>query len=218
MASVQGPGICFSPPNTLNPEFIIWPALKPIHRIHDVRFSATQFNDTKFGNARFSPIRNADELIIPTLYGGSTFDCAAMETVFHNVPYTDGVKTVRKTPFVNYAHSVIASNRNLKLADLSSVGLLSLNISNNQLIDTEQTQYPKTREWAEKLHESIGDCDGLQWMSRRDNRAEAVVLFGDRISLGTLSGSSPSSQNIFNDAPTANNLFTLSKRIRVLLI
>lgn len=27
---------------------------------------------------------------IPTLYGGTTFDCAAMETVFHDVPIAPG--------------------------------------------------------------------------------------------------------------------------------
>jgi hypothetical protein len=37
------------------------------------------------GNARFSPIKDSDGASIPTLYGGTSFDCAVMETLFHDV-------------------------------------------------------------------------------------------------------------------------------------
>lgn len=33
----------------------------------------------------------------PTLYGGTTVEYAAMETVFHDVPYAPGLKTYEKS-------------------------------------------------------------------------------------------------------------------------
>lgn len=65
-----------------------------LHRIHQNIYNADQFNPGVLGNARFSPIRNALGEAIPTLYAGTTFDCAVMETVFHDVPHSAGNASV----------------------------------------------------------------------------------------------------------------------------
>jgi hypothetical protein len=59
-----------------------------------------EFNPSPAGNARFSPLVNAAGAVIPTLYAGTTLDCALMETVFHDVPFVAGPKIWSKATHV----------------------------------------------------------------------------------------------------------------------
>ncbi|WP_434575633.1 RES domain-containing protein [Pseudomonas sp. Z3-6] len=59
-------------------------------------------------------------------------------------------------------------------------------ITRKQLIDTEKEHYPATRKWAEAIHRQCPDAQGLSWISRQDDSARAIVLFGDRIPEGAL--------------------------------
>jgi hypothetical protein len=63
-----------------------------IYRIHSMAYGGDEFNPGMKGNARFSPIRRPDGTPIPTLYGGINLQVAIMETLFHDVPHTAGVK------------------------------------------------------------------------------------------------------------------------------
>jgi RES domain len=72
-------------------------------------------------------------------------------------------------------------SRGLTLADLSSTALKSLGLRRSDLIDTEKDQYPGTRIWAEAIHAARPLVESLCWVSRQDDRALAVMLFGDRI-------------------------------------
>src|SRR5690606_27428220 len=56
--------------------------------VHQDQYRADQFNPGVRDNARFSPIQDDQGQPISTLYGGTTMDCALLETVFHDVPYT----------------------------------------------------------------------------------------------------------------------------------
>ena len=46
-----------------------------------------------------------------------------METVFHDVPYVPGLKTVDKQKLANQVHSELKLTRPLKLINLGSVAL-----------------------------------------------------------------------------------------------
>jgi hypothetical protein len=85
--------------------------------------------------------------------------------------------------------------------DLSTVGLRRLGLRRNQLIDTETTQYAVTRRWAETLYAQYPDIHGLQWVSRQDDRALAIVLFEPRIAAGTLQQLGTSA-SLYDDRPT----------------
>ncbi len=159
---------------------------KPIHRIHSSAYTETQYNPSAKGNARFSPIRDAAGEIIPVLYGGSTMDCALMETVFRDVPYTSGLKNVDKRRLEGQLHSVVVSKAGLSLIDLGNVALRKLGIDRAHLIDTSKAHYPDTRRWASALYLQFPNCQGLRWVSRQDDSAEAVILFGNRIPAGAL--------------------------------
>ena len=129
------------------------------HRVHCALYGATEFHPGITGNARFSPMRNKAGEPIPTLYGGASFECAAMETVFHDVPFTAGFKAYDKSKLNGHLHSQVGPKTDLVLADLGSKALRKLGIERKQLIDTEKDQYPVTRLWAEAIH---GECPDVQ--------------------------------------------------------
>lgn len=192
---------------------IPFPAGQMLHRIHLNIYGGDAFNPGVRGNARFSPIQNATGSPIPTLYGGTTFECAAMETVFHDIPFAPGLKTFDKKKLSDQVYSTIVPRRDLRLVDLSVTALRALGIKRNQLIDTEKNKYPDTRKWAEALHAACPAADGLRWISRQDDRAMAVVLFGDRIARADLTlADGPS--DILN-VPIYSKLLQLADRIGV---
>lgn len=157
-----------------------------LHRVHLPQYAADEFNPGKKGNARFSPIVDKSGKPIPTLYAGDTMACALMETVFHDVPYTAGLKTFSKSKLTDQVHSVLRVDATLQLVDLSSVALRKLGLTRKQLIDTEKYQYPATRRWAAAIHAADPTIQGLTWMSRQDDTSRALILFGDRIGPGSL--------------------------------
>jgi RES domain-containing protein len=120
--------------------------------------------------------------VIPTLYAGTTLDCALMETAFHDVPYAAGPKMLSKARHVaDRSHSSLRFRVDLALVDLSTIALRKLGVSRSELIDTDASHYGETREWALALHEQYPTAQGLKWTSRQDDTAMALVLFGDRV-------------------------------------
>jgi hypothetical protein len=113
-------------------------------------------------------------------------DCALMETIFRDVPYTPGFKIVDKARLEDMVHSIVASAADLSLIDLGNVALRKLGIARAHLVDTTKAHYPETRKWVEALYRQFPDCQGLRWVSRQDDSAEAVLLFGNRVPDGTL--------------------------------
>jgi RES domain len=205
------------PPAVLHVSSTNWPRGRPIHRIHLVRYAADGFNPGRKGNARFSPIVDTSGAAIPTLYGGSTFDCAAMETVFHDVPFTSGFKSFDKRKLVGQIHSVLLPATDLVLADLSNVALRKLGVPRAQLIDTEKDCYPETRKWAEAIHARAAKIQGLCWTSRQDDQALAIILFGDRIVAKTLMPHG-SSRALLSDPSAYAELLILADRIGVSVV
>jgi RES domain len=196
---------------------VIWPKAQVIHRIHLKIYGSSEFNPGPKGNARFSPIRASDRASIPTFYGGTTFDCAAMETVFHDVPFAAGLKTFDKQKLVDQVYSQVTPKRDLNLVDLSTTALRKLGVQRNELIDTEKDKYPDTRKWAEAIHSACSDAEGLCWISRQDDRAIAIVLFGDRVaSADLLPTAGP--RNVLADVSVYTNLLVLADRIGVNIV
>lgn len=195
----------------------IWPAGQVIHRIHLNLYASVEFNPGLKGNARFSPIKNASGASIPTLYGGTSFDCAAMETVFHDVTFAPGLKTYDKAKLADQVYSQVMPQNDFVLADLSVTALRRLGIKRAQLIDTDQDCYPATRPWAEATHAQCPDIQGLCWISRQDDRALAVMLFGDRIPSNKLVQSG-ASLDLTGNSDVYSELLELADRIGVKIV
>jgi hypothetical protein len=198
-------------------EFLAWPAGRPIHRVHKSIYGSTQFNGSGFGNARFSPIASAQGKTVPTLYGGATFECALMETVFHDVPHIPGFKAYDKKNLESMRASIIGPNRELRLVNLSGKALRKLGIARTVLLESPASDYPRTRPWAEALHRQFHEADGLCWVSRQDDEAHALVLFGDRIRRGDLKIIQPPA-DIVNDPKPYLQVLELARMIGVDLL
>lgn len=205
------------PPITLHVTPISLATGDVLHRVHQAKYQADQFNPGVHGNARFSPIQDEQGAVIPILYGGTTMACALMETVFHDVPHTAGFKSFDKNKLVGQVHSTVRIERELQLVDLSSVPLRKLGVTRKQLIDTEKDQYPATREWAKAIHGKCPQAQGLSWVSRQDDSARAVVLFGDRISDGALRPEGES-HSLLDEAGAYDAVLDLAERIGVSII
>lgn len=188
-----------------------------LHRVHQRKHQANQFNPGVIGNARFSPIVDEHGQPIPTLYGGATMACALMETVFHDVPHTAGFKTFDKGKLVEQVHSTVQLAQALELVDLASVALRKLGVTRKQLIDTEKDQYPLTRQWAAAIHRQCPQAQGLSWVSRQDDSARAVVLFGDRIPQGVLRPNDLS-RSLLDDGDTYDAVLDVAERIGVCIV
>jgi len=206
-----------APPDKLHATLTLLAKGEVLHRVHQSKYQADQFNHGAHGNARFSPIQDEHGKPIPTLYAGTTMACALMETVFHDVPHTAGFKTFDKGKLVEQVHSTVQVERELQLVDLASVPLRKLGVTRKQLIDTEKDQYPATRKWAEALHRQCPQAQGLSWISRQDDSARAVVLFGDRILDGVLRADG-SSRSLLDDADAYDAGLDLADRIGVNIV
>lgn len=205
------------PPDNLHATLTSIATGEVLHRVHLGKYQADQFNPGVYGNARFSPIQDGHGKPIPTLYGGTTIDCALMESVFHDVPHTAGFKSFDKDNLVEQVHSVVQVQQELQLVDLTSVPLRKLGVTRKQLIDTEKDQYPATRKWAEAIHAQCPQAQGLFWVSRQDDSARAVVLFGDRVPEKALRPEG-ASRSLLDDADAYDAVLDLADRIGVNIV
>ena len=207
-----------APSAGLDLSMIILPVDSILHRVHLAHYGATAFNPGLHGNARFSPIRNAEGQPIPTLYAGASLACALMETVFHDVPHVPGFKSLDRARFIRQVHSTLTLRQPLQLVDLASIPLRRLGISRRQLIDTEKDTYPATRRWAEAIHTQCPSAQGLSWISRQDDSARALVLFGDRIEAGALVQSGASSPLLDEAGTCCDAVLDLAERLGVCIV
>jgi RES domain-containing protein len=188
-----------------------------LQRVHHQAFGADQFNPTDLGDARFSPIRDDQGVIIPTIYAAETRECAAMETAFHDVPVSTGLKTKEISDLEPLRHSTIEVHAALSLADLSTKGLHRLGLNKKDVIETEADEYPRTRAFAEHMHRAHPDIQGLSWVSRRDDTSRAFVLFGDRVPADALSQVGDS-KGLVSDEQTFEAMLELAEDIGLSLV
>jgi hypothetical protein len=111
-------------------------------------------------------------------------------------------------------HSQFSAQHDLLLADLGSKALRKLGVPRKALIDTEKDQYPVTRQWAVAIHAQFPKVQGMCWISRRDDSARAVVLFGDRIADGLLKPG-VATRSLLGDTVAYGELLALAEQIGV---
>ena len=196
-----------APSAGLDLSMIILPVDSILHRVHLEDYGA-----------RFSPISNAEGQPIPILYAGASLACALMETVFHDVPHVPGFKSLDRARFIRQVHSTLTLRQPLQLVDLASIPLRRLGISRRQLIDTEKDTYPLTRRWAEAIHTQCPSAQGLSWISRQDDSARALVLFGDRVEAGALVQSGASSPLLDEAGTCCDAVLDLAERLGVCIV
>jgi hypothetical protein len=187
-----------------------------MYRVHETIYAVDQFNPSPKGNARFSPIHDLSGNVIPTLYAATTPRGALMESVFRDVPYRAGFKNVDPKRLEGRVCSTLQFQTDFRLLDLSKVALRGIGIQPRQLIDTTKAHYPVTRRWAEQVFAAHPKVQGFLWSSRQDDRALAVVLFGNRVKASDLRDGKISRPLIKSGAPE-NFVLQLATDLKVLL-
>jgi hypothetical protein len=214
---LKGIGHFDVPPGKLDAITILWTTGRLVHRIHSGQFAPNGFNSTGLGNARFSPILNATGKIVPTLYAGESEDCALMETVFHDVPFTAEYKQMRKSRLDNMVRSRLTITTSLRLIDLSTIALRRLGVERKYLIDSSKVHYPESRHWAIALYEQNPDAQGLCWTSRQHDSAKAIILFGDRVDESSLAPEG-APEPLISGGFLIDSVITLADRLGVTII
>lgn len=152
------------PPSPMECNVLSLPAGTVIHRIHDKRLRAEQFNPGINGDSRFAPIKTPDGSPIPTSYAATTFGCAAYETIFHDIEPGALFKSVSWTTIEKLSYSTLELGRDVRLAKMFSADLMKWGCARTQLIDTPPSTYPQTRLWSAAVHES--KTRSTEWCGR----------------------------------------------------
>ena len=152
-------------------------------RVYHTAHGALSYNGTEKGNARFSPIQDADGHTVPVLYAGSTPAVALMETVLHDAPWpSDGYILTLPPPDKELRRMACLVNvQPLQLADFSALGLRRVGLKKSDVLETDKTHYPHSRSVAQWLYAQRPDLQGILWPSRQDDRGKAMVVFAPRL-------------------------------------
>ncbi|MCY4141238.1 MAG: RES family NAD+ phosphorylase [Rhodobacteraceae bacterium] len=170
------------PPSPLtNPQIHVLPGGSDLHRVHRTTFRAAEFNPGRGGQTRFAPFADASGSPVPSLYASATLPAAIHETIFHDVPAHARTKTVRHDEVFIRTHSVLHTNRDVRLVELRNVTLGAWGISRKELITSSPALYGQTVLWAKAIHRDIPDADGLVWTSNQCDPDDVCLFFGDRV-------------------------------------
>ncbi len=152
-------------------------------RVYREPFGPSAYNTTDKGNARFSPIKDAGGQIIPTLYCGTTPAVALMETILHDVARpSEGYILNLPAPDKEFRRMACLVNVHpLQLADFTALGIRKVGLKKSEVIETDKTQYPYSRDIAQWLYRMRPDLQGILWSSRQDDRGQAMVVFEPRL-------------------------------------
>ena len=161
------------PPSSFEPAVTNLPAGQRLYRVLSSTRTATEFNPGVGAPTRFAFFGNP---VVPVMYTAESEDAAIAETLLHDIPVDGGV-----LPYDQYAGTALVRlevTRALRLAVLHGIGLRQLKAAAHDVTASPASTYRDTVEWAEAAHNA--GLDGLVWMSRMCNDANAYVFFGDR--------------------------------------
>lgn len=120
------------------------------------------------------------------MYAGTTAQVALMETALHDAPVPSDGYILREQDIADLRATRIHASIGLHLIDFRVVPLKRLGLSRPEVVDSGKTSHHDTRALAAWALRMRPDAQGIIWVSRQDDRGEALVLFEDRIPAGTL--------------------------------
>ena len=187
-------------PSGALPQTILIPAGTTLTRFRGITvppFAPNSFNPNTgkkraiaADGARFNPFPNTAGVNVPTIYAATTYEAAALESVFHQVPHIQNPEIMR-SQVETWEYFELRTLRDLRVVRLTNPQLHQLKVPGrhqslreDELIHSPASQYPATRTWAKLLHDHIPGLDGLAWRPRLAGQNEAYVFFGDRCGAG----------------------------------
>src|SRR6185436_4387604 len=151
------------------PLFAAWGRGEPLIRVFNHGYAPDAFNPGSGGGVRgrFHFFNDSAGSVVPAMYGSDREDGAIAETVFHDVPVRAAARVVLQSRLATLSIATLAPRRDLRLVELLGFGLQRLQVRADELTSTESAEYPDTVRWAQAIHASFTDVDGLVWMSRQ---------------------------------------------------
>ena len=165
------------------------PASTTLYRVHDAIYAGNAFYPCKGKPTRFAPLRDGQGQCIPTSYAATTLDGAAFESVFRGI--RNKYESVRRENLDKYTISSLKTGPALQLVPLFTPELRGLGIDPTEFFRPSDTVYEHCRTLAFRAWRDNPGAHGLVWSSVRDSKADAMLLFGDRLNpsdLGLTSG------------------------------
>lgn len=191
------------------------PKGESMHRVHHEKYSGDSFNPSPDADARFSTIRDSNGDVIPVIYVAGSLEGALMESVFHDVPYVQGPKTIDSSKLENQTHSFLTTNQEIRVAELTTKALKKLGVAPEVIVTSEASNYRESRAFAENMLSLNPDIQGLRWVSRQHNTEFVYVLFGTRFN-GTLPVDVQDSRFLLEEA--YDEVIDLAEEIGVLIV
>jgi hypothetical protein len=164
-----------------DPSYETIPEGTTLHRVHPTKYGPTNFNKV-FGYSRFAHFNSQSGGLVSSLYASSTMQTAIHETIFHDIPANQTLRTVPIKDIHKRTHSVLTTKRDIKLVGLRNIPLSRWSISRKELIESSPKLYKETVLWAEAIHWDISDAEGLVWTSKQNDTDDTFLFFGDRVS------------------------------------
>lgn len=131
----------------------------PLYRIHREKYAGDAFNDSRQGDARFSPIVNEDSRVIATAYAGDSTKVAFCEVPLHDVDFSQVKVEFATARLAGLVHTELVVNKALELAELDQPGLAKMRAS-KKVTHCDAAQYGVTRQWAEAIHKQHKEVQG----------------------------------------------------------
>ena len=154
-----------------------------IDRIHDRRFLGNAFNPTTDQQTRFGPIFDSNGNVVPIFYAASSLEAAICETIFQSIKFDAPKKSVPASRIHSVAHTRIRIKRDMRLVSLRNADLRKWLINRNSLINSSSDEYDITGKWSEEINRQFSDMDGLIWTSNQCDPDDAILFYGNRVSI-----------------------------------
>ena len=200
-------------PSKITPSVL--PAGTELHRTHHRDFSPDQFNPRPDSNARFSTVLDEGGDVIPTIYCASTLNGSLMETLFHDIPYQSDDKFLSGSKLVDQMHSTLTTNQDISLALLSKMALRKLGVPPDKLVTSEKSAYGFSRAVAEEIYRLNPGIQGIEWISRQDDKSVAYVLFESRFDTPPLT---PTGNSRSLELEAFDDVLDVAEQIGVLIV
>jgi hypothetical protein len=138
-----------------------------------------------------------------------------METIFHDIPYQADDKFLSSSKLIDQVHSILITNQDITLASLSKMALRKLGVPPDQIVTSEKSEYGYSRAIAEEIFRLNPNVQGLDWISRQDDRSTAFVFFEPRFSASPIT---PTRDRRSLESDAIADVYDVADQIGVLIL
>lgn len=152
-------------------------------RVHPRSRGPLQFNPTVVPG-RFRPVLDSTGAPVPTAYTALDIETAISEVVLRGVSglaRSASRQRLYRLEIAELQLSMLITRRALRVVRLHGVGLTRLGLLREHLIDTLESEYLYTAEWASALYGVRARPHGLCCTSRQNDSGRALLLWETRL-------------------------------------